>query len=239
MTLTDELARELEGTGRWIELMPLRDLLERKHPENPKDHDIPSIAASILRFGFVAPPELDERTGMIAEGHGRLEAIDLLSEEKPAKLKQILTLTADDTDYLVPVVRGWVSKDDDELRAFLVASNRTTIAGGWVTDRLARILEEQQTRAGGLDGLGYTPEQVADLLATIGAPPTLDQVAGSLGTASERELWPELHFRIPPAVKARYEALMAREKVSEDPAERFEWLVDATESYFTQPAADG
>ena len=54
-----------------IEYVALADL--KRHPRNPKDHDLGAISRSVNRFGFTAPVIIDERTGYLAAGHGRIE----------------------------------------------------------------------------------------------------------------------------------------------------------------------
>ena len=66
-----------------IEYRRLADVRPAKR--NPKLHDLPSIKASILRHGFVAPPIEDAATGRIVAGHGRKEAVEEIRRETPDK----------------------------------------------------------------------------------------------------------------------------------------------------------
>jgi hypothetical protein len=59
-----------------IEMMPLSQLLKMRHPKNPKDHAIPDLVASFVRFGFKAAPTIDEPTQVLVAGHGRCEALE-------------------------------------------------------------------------------------------------------------------------------------------------------------------
>ncbi len=56
-----------------IEYMALSELLRTER--NPKKHDLPSLRASMLRWGFTQPLAIDERTGKLVEGHGRIEVL--------------------------------------------------------------------------------------------------------------------------------------------------------------------
>ena len=56
-----------------IEYMPLREV--RGWDRNPKGHDTAELEESFKRFGFVTPLILDEGTGQLVAGHGRLEAL--------------------------------------------------------------------------------------------------------------------------------------------------------------------
>lgn len=49
------------------------DLVE--WPHNPKDHDLEELKRSFLRFGFVQPILVDETSGRIVAGHGRVQAL--------------------------------------------------------------------------------------------------------------------------------------------------------------------
>lgn len=65
-----------------VELLPLKSI--RGWTRNPKLHDLPRIAASIERFGFVAPLVMDATTGRLVAGHGRLEALGQVLDEEGA-----------------------------------------------------------------------------------------------------------------------------------------------------------
>ena len=162
-------------SGHRIEAMPLAELETRTHPENPKAHDIPELVKSIRRLGMAAPVLLCERTGMIAAGHGRVEALAEMSRSLEDHDPPPEGIAVDgDLLWLVPVVRGWSSKDDDELRAYLVADNRQTEIGGWHDDALARLLSGISESPAGLEGTGYNPDGLKQLLGALATPaPTL------------------------------------------------------------------
>ena len=65
--------RSRGGGDPRIEFMDLEAI--RRAPRNPKGHDLERIGGSFDRFGFVAPPMLDEATGRLVAGHGRLDAL--------------------------------------------------------------------------------------------------------------------------------------------------------------------
>lgn len=120
-----------------IEYMPLHEL--KRHPRNPKDHDIGKINTSISRFGFVSPVLIDERSGYLVAGHGRL---DTLSEMKQRGNVPPARIEARQDDWYVPVVRGIEFNSDSEIEAYLVADNQLTIAGGWNEPELAALLQD-------------------------------------------------------------------------------------------------
>jgi hypothetical protein len=155
-----------------IEYMPLADLLARRHPRNPKDHDLAGIDQSFDRFGFADPILLCERTGLVAGGHGRLEVLQARANQQGSPdapgAPALVRTNGDGGDWLVPTVRGWASTDDDELLAWVVTTNHLGAVGGWVTDSLATILSELGNTDQGLPP-GWSPDDLETLLAEVGA----------------------------------------------------------------------
>lgn len=60
-----------------------------------------------------------------------------------------------DGTWLIPVTRGWASKDDDDAHAAGLVLNQATIAGGYKPDELPDLLAELQATAAGLGGTGF------------------------------------------------------------------------------------
>lgn len=144
-----------------VKRVPLDELLESGHPGNPKAHDIPTVMASIRRFGFADPVIRDERTGRIAAGHGRTLA---LAEIRDAGGDPPEGITG---KWEVPVYVGWASKDDTEAEAALVALNRTTELGGWDDQALADLLGQLSEVEAGWDGVGYGQDDLDALRRRI------------------------------------------------------------------------
>lgn len=150
---------------------PRRLVYRRLHdlkpdPRNPKAHSIEQLRASLGRFGYVEPIVEDDRTGRLISGHGRRE---LLLDDQSRDRDRIPDGLLRDTDgeWLVPVNVGWSSANDDEAYAYLVAANALVEAGGWVRDKLADALAHIAATARGLDGIGYTREQLDRLLVDV------------------------------------------------------------------------
>jgi DNA modification methylase len=154
-----------------LEHVPLSEL--KRAPRNPKGHDLDNLGASIDRFGFVMPLLIDERTGRLVAGHGRLERLESMRDAGDKPPSRILT--DDSGDWLVPVIKGVRFKNEAEAEAYLIADNRQVELGGWDDEPLLEMLKEQET-AGTLDGIGYSSDDVDLLLA---------QVAASNGNGSE------------------------------------------------------
>jgi hypothetical protein len=123
---------------RWTEYMPLEKIL--RAPRNPKNHNVQVIRGSMNRFGLVEQPALDERTGRLVAGHGRLEEwyrAKAAGESAPEGVVE-----GADGSWSVPVSRGWSSKDDAEAEAYLITSNNSVIMGGWDETGLNEMLAD-------------------------------------------------------------------------------------------------
>ncbi len=147
-----------------IEYMPL-DKLQR-WPRNPKAHDLGALHVSINRFGFVAPITIDERTGKIVAGHGRLDALQQMKaggKDAPAGIE------VRDGEWYAPVVRGIRFNSDAELEAYLVADNHLVELGGWEEEELAALLSDLAAEDEELlEATGYDADDLDALLAEVG-----------------------------------------------------------------------
>jgi len=143
-----------------VEYMPLAQL--RRAPRNPKAHDLGVIDSSIKRFGFVTPIVLDERTGRLVAGHGRLETLERAKangEKPPARI------IVKEGEWLVPVIRGVEFSNEHEAEAYVVADNQTTILGGWNEEELAAVLSDH---ADNFSGIGYSADDLKEMLFRLG-----------------------------------------------------------------------
>lgn len=129
----------MPGERRRTAYMPLAEVMRAYR--NPKKHATELIAASVQRFGVVELPAVDERTGRLVAGHGRLDdwTARKAAGETPPDGIDIDPVTG---DWMVPVTRGWSSRSDADAEAYVVASNSTTIAGGWDNEPLAQLLAD-------------------------------------------------------------------------------------------------
>ena len=120
---------------------------------NVKDHDIGSIHESMNRFGFTSPLLLNEATGKLVAGHGRIEA---LKQKKHFKEGVPANIKVDDEsgEWLVPVIRGVSFKNEEEAQAYLLADNRLVELGGWNTNALIEELEKLAEESS-LEGTGF------------------------------------------------------------------------------------
>jgi DNA modification methylase len=172
--------------------------LQRAH-RNPKAHDLGLIDRSMGRFGYVEPIAINEKTGRLVAGHGRLDALErrkAAGAEAPERI-----LVDGDGEWCVPVLRGIRFESDADAEAYLLASNQITIAGGWLDDELAKVLGELAEQTSGLEGVGFEQEDIDELLSRIdadGGPLAEDDPDRLLAHArelqerwqtAERQLW--------------------------------------------------
>jgi len=136
---------KLGGIGEW--------------DENPKDHDIGAIVLSIRRFGFQSPLLMNDATGVLMAGHGRLEALRQMRDGGEALPDGI---HKDGADWLVPVVRG-AELSQEEAEAYSLADNRLVELGGWHEEELAGLLA-RIAETGDLTGIGWDEDDIAELM---------------------------------------------------------------------------
>lgn len=136
-------------TNLRVEYLPLSAL--KPATRNPKKHVVKTVLESMGRFGYVAPMVLDERTGRLVAGHGRLESLrraQAKGQQPPQRIRVSYG------QWLVPVVRGVSFADDREAEAYLLADNQTTILGGWDDSELQEIIE-RLGETNQLEGTGF------------------------------------------------------------------------------------
>ncbi|MFY9344092.1 MAG: DNA modification methylase [Planctomycetota bacterium] len=130
-----------------IRTVPLDSL--HLDPSNVRTHDtrnLDAISASLKRFGQAEPLVVQRQTGRVIGGNGRLQA-----------MKQL----------------GWtdcevVELDLDDLQAtsLSIALNRTGELAGWDEPALVQLLE-QLRREDGLEGVGFTTDDIDALVAQL------------------------------------------------------------------------
>lgn len=145
-----------------VEYMDLGTIV--RAPRNPKSHDISALSASLDRFGFVAPLLVNERTGRLVAGGGRLDA---LQQRKASGGAPPARIRVEGDAWLVPVLRGVSFATDAEAEAYLVADNRLVELGGWDAAGLGALLSDLAAQDA-LPGTGYEQDDVDALLRDLG-----------------------------------------------------------------------
>jgi ParB-like chromosome segregation protein Spo0J len=127
-----------------IELWPVERLVPFEG--NARTHSaaqVAQLAASIQRFGFLAPILVDGESGILA-GHGRLLAArELGMEQVPVVV----------LDHLTP----------DERRAYVLADNKIAENAGWDEERLAEELGALMDAEFNLGMLGFSDDDLRRL----------------------------------------------------------------------------
>jgi len=180
-------------TARHIEYMALDEVPRAER--NPRQHDVDQIRLSLATFGCTVAGILDERTGRLVAGHGRLAALEAMRADGDPPPKGV---EADkDGRWRVPIVRGWASQDDEEAEAYLLADNRITERGGWDDPLLAQILDGLASHS--IDLLvaaGYDADDLDDVVAAAGEVPVLPPAPTSATYAETPEEAAERRERI-------------------------------------------
>ena len=152
-----------------IEYIDLDDIIEAD--DNPKDHDIGVIYQSIKRFGFNNPIMLNEATGKLLAGHGRLQTLKMMKdngESAPDRINVEKDLDDDRIEFwYVPVLKGVSIDNVAEAQAYLLADNRITELGGWKPMDLMESLTDIIEQTGNLEGTGYDLEDVETILGDM------------------------------------------------------------------------
>lgn len=143
-----------------VEYMPLADLAARRWSRNPKRHKTDELLASFDRFGYVSPPTINEATGTLVAGHGRVEGLMALKELGKAPPSRV---RVENGDWLVPVLRGIAFDDDREAEAYAIADNSLVELGGWNDEELLAIIGSF-TEAD-YAGTGFTPDDLDRLVS--------------------------------------------------------------------------
>lgn len=185
---------------RAVQYMPLDQVVEAAR--NPKVHDVDGIAASITEHGLGELPLLDERTGRLVAGHGRIR--DLRDRAARGQAPPDGVDLDPDGGWLVPIIRGWSSRSDPSASSYLVGSNRLTINGGFDDTSLVVLLQELLAESPDLlAAAGFTSGDLDDLIE-LTTPPDLDDLGRELGDPSESDGWPVVRLKVPKHVAAAW-----------------------------------
>lgn len=136
------------------------------HPQNYRQGDVEAIRASLRRFGQLRPVLVQKSTLSVVAGNHTMKSA-----------------TEEGWDEIARVI---VEMSDEEAEAYLVADNRTSDKATNDDAALSAILERLML-AGRLDGTGYTPDDVDDMLAAMNAIPDVEPepTAAAAGVTDE------------------------------------------------------
>ncbi len=143
----------MKGETMKIEMRKVEDV--KPYPGNPRRNDgaVTAVANSITAFGFRVPIVVD-REGVVITGHTRLKAAIQLG------MTHVPVHVAD----LTP----------EQAKAYRLADNKTNEIAEWDSDLLAVELAELQTLGVDLEAMGWTPDELSELLPSSSGDPQAD-----------------------------------------------------------------
>ena len=150
--------------ARDLKLVPIDSL--KPYEKNARTHSeeqIAQIAASMREWGFTNPILIDGDKGIIA-GHGRLAA---------AKEIGLTEVPIIELAHLTPA----------QKRAYIIADNKLALNAGWDDALLAEELAALADEDFNIDLLGFSDEELADLL-----PDDPEEMSEGSGEGEDREL---------------------------------------------------
>ena len=162
MLLTQSEFAGARSTRPWpadrVERWPIERLVpyansSRLHSEA----DLDKISAAILKWGWTMPVLVDEE-GMLLAGEARVNAAAKLG------LNSIPVIVA----------RSW---SEEEKRAYRLADNQLAARASWDPEQLRNELRELESAGFDVDLIGFDPDQLETILATLGSSGLTDPTA--------------------------------------------------------------
>ena len=142
-----------------MEMMPTGQLVPyARNARTHSDDQVAQIAASMAEFGFTNPILIGEDSVIIA-GHGRLMAAQRLGLSE------------------VPVI-VLAHLNAAQRRALVVADNKIALNAGWDTEILLEQIELIRADGFDIDLVGFSDDELGELLAEIEAPETAGALEG-------------------------------------------------------------
>lgn len=140
-----------------IEFEDLDWLAARPWPKNAKKHDLSVMGEFFAANGFAEMPILDERTGKMVAGHGRVEKLVAMRDARESPPARV---DVRDGKWFVPVVRGMRFPEPGK---HVLASNRGVELGGWDDELLSAVLTD--IGKDDLIGTGFGADDFASFMA--------------------------------------------------------------------------
>lgn len=191
--------KQAKASGHFVDHLPLDEV--PRADRNPKGHDSAGISRSLGKYGMAELPLMDDRTGKLIAGHGRLE--QLIEMRDSGKEPPSGVGVDEQGRWLMPVIRGWASRSDDDAAAYLIASNRLVEAGGWDTYELAEMLDDIHD-AQLLEFTGYDESELEAMKALLRDPDSGEGSDDDVLNATDRASWPVIRAQVPPEVHQRW-----------------------------------
>lgn len=148
----------LAGTPRFV-LMALGELMKRRWPKNAKRHDMEFLGEAFAENGMAEFPTIDEGTGKIVAGNGRVEKLAEMKangEDPPERIQ------VRGKEWFVPTVRGMRLRKPGK---HVLASNKGVELGGWDPTLTKEALREWE---GDLRGTGFDDSDFVSFMKGAG-----------------------------------------------------------------------
>jgi hypothetical protein len=217
---------QTDTADRYVDYLSLDEI--KLAPRNYKGHDKDLLDGSLKNFGVVELPTLDERTGRLVAGHGRLKRLQALRDSGSPPPERGGVRVNDDGVWTMGVLRGWSSTSDADAEAYLIASNTLGERGGVADEHLLALmlgdLDEEQMLA----LTGYNQMDLDDLRAALEEPlPVPDAPPGGFEPPPERDPLDRQtrQTRGLDELADDYAASSARVLVLAYPSARYVWVV--------------
>lgn len=170
-------------------LTPLAVPIDGLQPygRNPRRGNVDVIVDSLKHHGQYRPIVVRAKTFEVLAGNHTLAAAKELGWDQ--------------------IAATFVDVDDDEAARIVLVDNRAADLGSYEDEVLAELL----AGLGDPDGTGYTPDDVADILAKVTAS-DLDALEAQYGEPKDDDLWLSISMKVPPDVHRQfYDALGAED----------------------------
>lgn len=151
-------------------LEPPNSLVPWEHNPRENEHVVDRVAASIQRFGFAAPIVARLADRRIIAGHTRHKAAIRLG--------------------LAAVPVRWLDISETEADALALADNRLGELADWDDGAVAKILQGLQEQEVEIDDLGWTPDELEELLDGLIDVAGHSRVPGGAGDGEAPKLRP-------------------------------------------------
>jgi ParB-like chromosome segregation protein Spo0J len=154
------IAADLQGMAVPVDVPVL-------HPQNYRQGDVEVIKASLQRFGQMRPIVVQKSTAHVVAGNHTLKAAVELGWTEIACVA--------------------VDLSNEEAEAYLVADNRASDKATNDDAALVSILERLML-AGKLEGTGYNPDDVDDMMSALDALPTVEPETEAQTAVTDEQL---------------------------------------------------
>lgn len=146
---------------------------------NPRRGNVDVIVESLARHGQYRPIVVRAKTFEVLAGNHTLAAARELGWDE--------------------IAATFVDVSDDEAARIVLVDNRAADMGTYDDEVLADLLRNLPD----VEGTGYTPDDVSDLLAKVTAS-DLDALEAEYGEPADDDLWPTIKLKVPPDVHRQF-----------------------------------